>query len=136
MVFVKLLLKQLVLAKGPQVSTERLPTPPPPPYLDNHCDEAGDRGHSAAEDAARAAGSAFFLTSLPRWLLSVSYRVAKLGKLMQQLLVTKKFRSALASVLDQRAARDYFLTAMVFLPIVYQIFIIKKKGGGEPMHSK
>jgi len=39
--------------------------------------------------------------------------------------LTKNFLIlALASALDQEKARDEFLTAMVFLPIFYKVFII------------
>lgn len=84
------------------------------------------------QDAAGAAGSAFFLTSpvraaspLPQPLVSVSSPAHRSGNLLQRCLVTNVFIPA--SALDQRNARRGFLRAMFFLPVVYQVFIINKQ---------
>lgn len=46
---------------------------------------------------------------------------------MQPRLIKNFFILALVSALDRGDARSGFLTAMFFLPIVYQVFIIKKE---------
>lgn len=92
---------------------------------------SGIRGHHTAEDAAGPAGSAFSLPSAgadsshPQWLIS-ELPGSHIRKPNSTMFKLKAFLP-LASALDQRDEKDDFLMATVFLPIVYQVLIIKEK---------